>query len=269
MSLAEEAYSRNPDSPQAFTLLVNLSLSLHRTDKAMAACEERLRKNPKDAVATYLSGRIHLLGKDPALAAAAAQKAMTLSPSWAEPYLLYIRASLMQGRKDEAVNTLRRYIGADPKNPTPHFALGVLYEQTNDRAKAIETYEAALKKFPDRWPLANNLAFLLAENPRSRADLDRALVLARKAKTINPGDAAVSDTLGWVQYRSGDYPKARQNLEAALGQEPMNPVFNYHLGMVLLKTGDKAGARKSLEAALRSPNPFEGRTEAEKALQTL
>jgi Flp pilus assembly protein TadD len=84
-----------------------------------------------------------------------------------------------------------------------------------------------------------------------------------------PEDPNVSDTLGWILYKSGVYQRAVGLLRESAGKIPDQPVVQYHLGSALLKVGDKDGARTALTAAVNSPATFAGKDEARKALAQL
>jgi len=269
MGIAEQGYALNGDSPQAFGMIGSLYLSQNRLDKAQRLCEDRLRKNGNDAQALNLLGRVYLKKKDYAKADEYAQKAIDSQPGWVEPYFLKSSIYLEQGKKDEIVRRYQEGLGKTPQNPVLYFSLGALFEKTGEYDKARNIYESGVQRFPDLWPMANNLAFLLAENPRSKADLDKALVLAKKALSIKADDAAVNDTLGWVYYRKGDMKQALRSIGKAFSQDPLNPVYSYHMGMVFYKNGETAKARERLEAALKSSEEFVGRQEAQRTLKSL
>ena len=76
------------------------------------------------------------------------------------------------------------------------------------------------------------------------------------------------DTLGWVQYRTGDYAKAVEILEGVVNAAPQVPIFHYHLGMAYAKAGDKAKAKAALAKAIELGD-FAEAEEARKVLAEL
>ncbi len=269
ISTAGQGYSLNPESPQAFSMLAGLYVSQNKLEEARKLCVDRLMKNAGDPQVLNLLGRIFFMKKDYPKASEYAQKAIQAQPGWVEPYSLLTNIYLAQGKKDEIVRRYQEAIIKTPQNPAVYFSLGALFEKTREYDKARNIYESGLQKFPDLWPMANNLAFLLAENPRSKADLDRALVLAKKAQALKGDDAAVNDTLGWVFYRAGDMKKALKSIGKAFEQDPLNPVYNFHLGMIFYKNGELGKAKERLEAALKSPDGFAGKEEAQRTLKSI
>jgi tetratricopeptide (TPR) repeat protein len=132
--------------------------------------------------------------------------------------------------------------------------------------KAIIELEHTVRIHPELWSTTNDLAVLLSEYGKGNKDLDRALVLAEKAKSINPDNPNIFDTLGWIHYRKGDVNQALDWLAKAQVNAPGNPVFNYHLGMAYYRSGNPKKAKEYLQLALSTRVSFPGKDEAEKAI---
>jgi Flp pilus assembly protein TadD len=77
------------------------------------------------------------------------------------------------------------------------------------------------------------------------------------------------DTVGWIQFKSGDYARAMKNLSESARQLPGSPSVQYHLGIAAQKTGNTALAREALERALGSAVAFPEKEDARKALLQL
>ena len=82
-------------------------------------------------------------------------------------------------------------------------------------------------------------------------DLEHALPLARKAHDLEITNATFSDTLGWIQYRKGDYPAAVQILGEAVRRDPEDATMRYHLGMTQRRSGRDKEALSNLQFALK------------------
>ena len=158
---------------------------------------------------------------------------------------------------------------ANPQNISAWLSLGFIYQQSDEKEKAIEVYEKALEQNPNLWMAANNLAVLLSEGPATEAQLDRALELAKKAHILRFDDPTVRDTLGWIYYKKGDISRALSLMEEVLDKASENPVFNYHMGMMLVADGRTDEAKEKLEKALESGEDFEGKEEAVEVLEKL
>src|SRR3546814_6795546 len=64
-----------------------------------------------------------------------------------------------------------------------------------------------------------------------------------RAVAQRPEDGFITDSLGWVLFRLGDYEGAVALLERAVALEPGDPVINDHLGDVYWLVGRKLEAR--------------------------
>jgi len=65
---------------------------------------------------------------------------------------------------------------------------------------------------------------------RSQYRLDEAEKLIRRALAIEPDDGFFIDSLGWVYYMRGDYPRAVEQLERAIEHAGDDPTVTEHLG---------------------------------------
>jgi tetratricopeptide (TPR) repeat protein len=97
-------------------------------------------------------------------------------------------------------------------------------------------------------------------------DLDVALGMAEKAKSLEPDVATITDTLAWVMYKRGNYANATPLLKECVQKSPGSAQFHYHLGMTLLAAGKKAEGKEQLEAALRLNLNSANTQQARKAL---
>jgi tetratricopeptide (TPR) repeat protein len=68
-------------------------------------------------------------------------------------------------------------------------------------------------------------------------NLDKGIKMIRRAVELRPNDGYIVDSLGWAQYRLGNYQEASDALERAIELKPEDPVINDHLGDVYWKVG--------------------------------
>ena len=134
-----------------------------------------------------------------------------------------------------------------------HMSLASIMEQGENYDGAISQYEYVLAQQPGLLVAANNLASLLADHRTDKASLDRAQALAASLrKTEVP---QFKDTIGWVQYREGDYKTAGALLQEAATALPDVALIHYHLGMSYEATGQNAMAAEQFKTALtKSPS---------------
>jgi tetratricopeptide (TPR) repeat protein len=249
--------------------LTTLFLQTERIDEAKALCDARLVRHPDEAFAHYLKGKVMTKSKKYKAAQKAFEKAAELDPMWPEAGNGLAAVFLLQNKKDKAIKRFETDLSRNPKNPTAYLALGRLYEDRSETAKAIDVYEKAVGQIPGFWSAANRLAFLLADQAVSMEALDRATGLATAAYRMKPGQAAIVDTLGWIYHKKGDTKQALHLYEQLIAAAPDDPVVNYHMGVVLEKSGDIETARQRLKTATKGDAPFFGREHAEAMLKEL
>ena len=133
-------------------------------------------------------------------------------------------------------------------------ALAQAYWDAGDAVNGASAYQNAIRAYPaDPTPL-NNLAYADAEAnlslPEALKDANQAVTMARSKNESEEEVATYQDTLGWVQYRLGDYQSAEQNLQEAANTVPRLPEVRYHLGMVYTAEGKTDAARAELSHAV-------------------
>jgi tetratricopeptide (TPR) repeat protein len=113
--------------------------------------------------------------------------------------------------------------------------------------QAEEDLRRVLAKDPDNPQALNALGYTLAD----RTDrYQEALGHIQRALDLRPNDAYILDSMGWVQYRLGNYPAAVTYLRRAVELQ-QDPEVAAHLGEVLWMSGDKDQALKVWEEALK------------------
>jgi tetratricopeptide (TPR) repeat protein len=75
-------------------------------------------------------------------------------------------------------------------------------------------------------------------------NLDEAERLVQEAMKHKPNDGYITDSLGWVYYKQGQYDKAVHFLLEAVRLVPDDPVILEHLGDAYLKLNDHQNALK-------------------------
>ncbi|MFA7301106.1 MAG: tetratricopeptide repeat protein [Candidatus Shapirobacteria bacterium] len=77
------------------------------------------------------------------------QTAIRLNPNLYQTYMSLIQIDLMEKKFDLALANTNRLIDSDRNNPQFKYILGVVYVQSGDLAKGVETFESILKTNPD------------------------------------------------------------------------------------------------------------------------
>jgi len=264
---AERQYQRavqlSNQDPVVLGNYVDFLVKRGDSPKAVRLVEERLKVNPNDAKLHTMLGTLYLASKQYAPAITELQRSITLDPKFVNPYLQLGRAYQEQGQVDGAIQQFERAVAIQPKFPPLLTLLGNLYLEKKNYARARQYYEQALAVDPNFAIAAGNLAWLATQDG---GNLDVALSLAQKARQLMPDLDSLADTLGWVQYKKGNYSNSIPLFEQCIQQSPDSAMYHFHLGMALVATGDSAKAKTQLSAALRLK--LEG-DDAEQARQTL
>ena len=131
------------------------------------------------------------------------------------------------------------------------YSRGIALERSKRWPEAEKDFLKALELEPDQPFVLNYLGYSWVEQG---LNLDRAQDMIKKAVKLRPRDGYIVDSLGWVQYRLGDYPAAVRNLERAVELRPEDPTINDHLGDAYWRIGRKLEAGFQWRRAL-SLNP--------------
>jgi cytochrome c-type biogenesis protein CcmH len=187
---------------------------------------ERVRKYPNDERAWRYLGQLYSAARDPADAARAYARAIAIVGK-GDPALdaAYGEALVMQSGgavPDQAVAAFHAAVAADPSNVPARFYLGLAKAQHNDRAGAIQAWQALLADVPKDAPLhqllVDRIAMLTAAGGGGPGGPPnpRAMVATLEARL----KADPNDALGWVRlvrawHVLGEDAKARAALAEA------------------------------------------------------
>jgi tetratricopeptide (TPR) repeat protein len=103
-----------------------------------------------------------------------------------------------------------------------------------------------LEREPDNAHALNALGYTLADRTNR---LDEAMRYIKRAMELEPNEPAIIDSMGWVNYRMGNYDEALKYLRRAVGMM-QDPEIAAHLGEVLWVSGRHDEARRVWERAL-------------------
>ena len=133
-------------------------------------------------------------------------------------------------------------------------ALAQAYFDAGDPVNGAATYTKAVQAYPTQPDPKNGLAYAYAVSgthlPEALALAQKALAEAQQAGVSDEGQAAIQDTVGWVQYRQGDYADAAQNILQAASAAPREAEIRYHLGLIYAAQGNVPAAQAELGHAV-------------------
>ena len=154
-------------------------------------------------------------------------------------------------RYEEAMAVFDTALGIVPGNSDLLYSRALVAEKLG-RIDILEAdIKTILKTEPDNAHALNALGFTLADQTDR---YEEAYVYLKRAIEINPDDAAIIDSWGWIHYRMGDYAKAITLLRTALSRFDDAEIAS-HLGEVLWVNGNQDEARIIWQKALnKSPD---------------
>lgn len=168
---------------------------------------------------------------------------------------LAVRLYLVEGeiliRAGELAEAMRLYndvLAEAPDNHEVLYARALLAERLGESALAERDLRRIVEADPDNFHALNALGYTLADRNER---LEEALALIEKALTLAPDEAAIVDSMGWVQYRLGRLDAAVEHLQRAYTLSGEDPEVAAHLGEVLWVQGRHAEARRVWDKARR------------------
>lgn len=145
------------------------------------------------------------------------------------------------------------------------YARGVAEERSKKWDAAEKDLQQALKLSPDQPQVLNYLGYSWVDQGRN---LPAALTMLEKARSLDPNDGYIVDSVGWAYFRIGRYQDAAKTLEQAVLLVPGDPTINEHLGDAYWMTGRKLDAHFQWSHALAFGDDAKQKAELEKKLQS-
>jgi tetratricopeptide (TPR) repeat protein len=249
-----------PDFPFALATLAHVHEGSKRYDAAIAAYDKIPKGSPLEtSVEIRKALNLNQLER--------VEEAKTILEAIAKREPQDVKAldalgSIMRGHKRyaDAVEYYNRAIAILGKPLAKHwqyyYARGTSYERLKKWPQAEADLKTALKLAPDQPLILNYLGYSWIDQNRN---LKEGLAMIEKAVKAKPDDGYIVDSLGWAQYRLGNYKEAAKHLERAVELRPEDPVLNDHLGDALWRVGREREARFQWEQALTlKPEPDDG-----------
>lgn len=135
------------------------------------------------------------------------------------------------------------------------YSRGISYEQDGKWEKAEADFLKALEMEPDQPFVLNYLGYSWIEK---KLNLNKAVLMIKKAVELRPRDGYIVDSLGWGLYQLGEYENATKRLERAVLLRPGDAIINDHYGDALWRVNRQREARFQWNRAMDlDPKPEE------------
>jgi tetratricopeptide (TPR) repeat protein len=249
----QTAMRLNPQYDGAVGEYVAMLFGTNQAPKALQVASQYVAANPNRAAAYFIYGSALANSKKLDEAIPQYQKAIQLEPKSLLSYMQLGRLYELQGKTDDALGVYQKALTIAPESSGVAGAIGNAYLQKNDLKLAQQYFEKANALAPHDALIQNNLAWVYAMQGQN---LDVALSLATQAKQAAPNVVSINDTLGWIQYKKGNYVMAVGLLSDVVKQVPQSSEYRYHLGMALSGAGQKDRAKEELSKALQLAPPL-------------
>lgn len=146
------------------------------------------------------------------------------------------------GQKDEALSFLESISDTYPDSAPLLLDMAILQQSQGEQESARLNYEKLLDVMPDNAIALNNLAWLYYQTGDGRA-----LPLAQKAYELNPDNASIADTYGWIMLQQGKHQESIAILERAHELQPDSEEIALHLAEAYRAVGKNPEAKRVLE----------------------
>ena len=244
----ETALQLDSRNTTALAQLADFLTARNESAQALARVQQYVAANPNDANGHVILGSLNFQSKNYSVSQAEFERAIQIDPNNIQAYLRLGKLYEEQGQRELAIARYQKALDLQPKFAPLATMIGNLYLETGDMETARKYYAQALASDPNFAVAMANTAWVDAQEGK---DLDVALGMAEKAKSLEPDVVTITDTLAWVMYKRGNYANAMPLLQECIHKSPDSAQFHYHLGMTLLAAGQKAKGKEQLEAALR------------------
>jgi len=271
VEMLEQIIKEHPEKYQPYDLLAQVldeeARSLQRANrieeakakfaKVAANYEQSLLINPNHA-GTYVRLAELLLGalRDPDHAVKLLGEARRRFPGAPEIvyYLGIAQREAKQNQQavatfEEALHEAQLEEDDDFVNAKFYFNYGMAAEQAGLYDKAADLLRKSIALDPENSAEASNyLGYMWADH---NMNLDEAETMIRRALQSEPNNASYLDSLGWVEFRKGQFDRALDNLlRAAKTAQREDPVVFEHIGDTYLKLNRTREALEAWQKAL-------------------
>jgi tetratricopeptide (TPR) repeat protein len=213
---------------------------------AARAFKQALELDPEYAeVRAYYGLALDKLGQD---GADPLRQAVQDAPEAALPRVFLALHHIDRGNFSLAKEQLEKAAELDPANPAIAAELGAAYSAVGDVRAAKAAYRRAASLAPEQpefWQLLAQFAL-----GREMELNTLAIPAARNAASLDSGQAAALDVLGYAHLLAGNSLLAERLLLQSYRIEPARPQTLLHLGQMRLMQGEIQMARRSLQLAV-------------------
>ncbi len=162
--------------------------------------------------------------------------------------ITYLASFYENDKKYEAAMALlKEALKGSSDNTSLLFRLGAVQDKAGLNTDSINTMKKILEIDPKDASALNYIGYTYADQG---IKLDEALDLIKKANEIKPGDGYITDSLGWVYFKKGDFQNAILHLKNAAEITNYETIISDHLGDAYLENNQLKDALETYKKAI-------------------
>jgi tetratricopeptide (TPR) repeat protein len=196
----------------------------------------------------------------------ALEESIQAKPNEEDLYLLLAEVFEKENQLEKALATLKRGLEKIQNAEGIHFQIGALYDKMGAFDQMVAEMKEVLRLNPNHADALNFLGYSYSDRS---IHLEEALTLIQKAMELKPNMGYITDSLGWVYYKLGDYKRAVTELEKASQLTPDDSMITEHLADSYVKLSRVEKAIELYEKALRLDPKSDQKERLQKKIQEL
>jgi len=239
-----------PNHPQALAELGRIYGQLGRASEAIAALDQAIERQPRNAAVVYERGVMRILDQDISKAISDFRTVVNLDPRSAAAHNALGVCFLARGSVDKAIRSMRVALELDKGRPEPRTNLATAYMKAGRTLEAAQLLEGALALFS----LDSHATELLAQAYHRLGKHEASVRLLRQVLSRfedEDGDkrtlARLHNNMGIALASLGQLESAEKHHQESLELNDETPVAFHNLARVYLRQG-KLNQAKALLA---------------------
>lgn len=245
-NLLETAFQLQPNDTRTKLLLAKVCLQVGKPMEALTMLQSLPPEAGKPGEAMLLTAEARALTGNFIVAQADLSSALQADPQNAGYLLVSAWIDQMQGRYNEALETLKKAHSLDSKAPSVFYQMAVSYFFLEKYSRAEAACEAAIRSAP-RYDRAY---MLLGLSKLQERDFQGARLALEKATALKPATAFYYRELGVTYFMMGMIGKSKEDLSKSLALNPEAAQSYFWQAQVYTREGDRRKAIDDLETSI-------------------
>ncbi|TVT55761.1 MAG: PEP-CTERM system TPR-repeat protein PrsT [Sedimenticola thiotaurini] len=242
----DKAFSLKNDIHFTLDGLVDTLVKVGNTEKALVVLDEFIGRNPTDAQAFTMTGRIYQLINQRQKAIEAFTTATNFAANKSQSFMTLAKAQSDTDDRAGAIASLKKALVYDESYLPGYIALIKLVIEERDEVHALRLISSVRKLAPNT-PAGD---LLTAELYEGLGDFDKAIASYEKALILGDSRQAILGLTG-IYTRSGSEAKAAERLTEWLKRYPDDPPVELALAETYLRLGKHKSAMFHYEKLLK------------------